>query len=455
MPISNINKPTISQIIMMGDSLSDRGTMVERKLFGIIPIKLLLGLAGRSPRGRFTNGYAWSDMFSTNLVNELIIDSLKKQNKDATDIADDIIHQKNSLHQELKHNYTLTQDKKVNYKGKPFIRTYTEGGLTSHSYRYQLSTSIARFFSRLILATLEDKRQLVQQDDLILKISPEEKLETLIIEWSGGNDLITVNREPSFKEADDAVKARIKNIERMIDQGYRHFILMNLPDLTTTPRYRKKSKEENLLAKGVIEYFNEQLKIACNELLLKNPHCKIRLFDIDSQFKDVYHHPEKYHIDPDKRDIPYYESKDFKPSKNGKPNPASGYMFSDDIHPSGDMHSLMATRFYDYFSNKYELEASGRSEKKSTPKHTLDDSVLLFAFKRPSYQSIFSSKSGLNIPNNLPKLSKADIVKDKATFAIETKPHWIDNKHGFFVVNNQLSKDEGSKVKIDPGIHIN
>ncbi|VVC75314.1 hypothetical protein AQUSIP_06030 [Aquicella siphonis] len=73
------NKPTISHFVMMGDSLSDRGTMDRRKLFGVIPMSWLSGLAGRSPRGRFTNGFAWSDYISAMLADEFIIQHAEKK----------------------------------------------------------------------------------------------------------------------------------------------------------------------------------------------------------------------------------------------------------------------------------------------------------------------------------------------------------------------------------------
>ena len=53
------NRKKITQLIIMGDSLSDRGTLNQRKLFGLIPMSYLSGLSSKSPRGRFTNGFLW------------------------------------------------------------------------------------------------------------------------------------------------------------------------------------------------------------------------------------------------------------------------------------------------------------------------------------------------------------------------------------------------------------
>ncbi len=48
----------ISRFLMMGDSLSDWGSVKRRHLLGFIPMSWIAGLDKNSPKGRFTNGYA-------------------------------------------------------------------------------------------------------------------------------------------------------------------------------------------------------------------------------------------------------------------------------------------------------------------------------------------------------------------------------------------------------------
>ena len=113
-------------------------------------------------------------------------------------------------------------------------------------------------------------------------ISNEQKAETLIMEWSGANDLVTVNAEPSIAEADRAIAARIDNVKKLIAAGYRNFVLFNLPNLSLTPRYQALSKEAQDNAKKCTDYFNEQLKKACEQLNEDYPHCSIDPFDINT-----------------------------------------------------------------------------------------------------------------------------------------------------------------------------
>lgn len=58
----------ISHIVMMGDSLSDRGTADNAEILGCIPMRWFAGLVGTSPKGRFTNGYVWADVISSFLL---------------------------------------------------------------------------------------------------------------------------------------------------------------------------------------------------------------------------------------------------------------------------------------------------------------------------------------------------------------------------------------------------
>ncbi len=56
-------KPTkITHLVVLGDSLSDRGTLNKRELLGFIPMSYLSGLRSKSPKGRFTNGFLWGIM---------------------------------------------------------------------------------------------------------------------------------------------------------------------------------------------------------------------------------------------------------------------------------------------------------------------------------------------------------------------------------------------------------
>lgn len=239
----------ISHMAILGDSLSDRGTANREDAWGCIPLAWLAGLNGDSPDGRFTNGYVWSDMVGSLFASTFLIEQLKKEGAYANeDLADAVITHDPKIEKELD-NYNLKNDCFLNYKKQNFMRSYAEGGLSSYNYSWKPSSSFTRFVTRTMLSHLAQKRNEMLNDDEIQQLSKKQKAQTLVIEWSGANDLITMNARPSNLEVNRALAERIKNLKILIQNGYRHFVLFNLPNLALTPRFqnmggRKEIKSE-------------------------------------------------------------------------------------------------------------------------------------------------------------------------------------------------------------------
>jgi hypothetical protein len=371
-----IPKITISNLIFICDSLADRGTLYNRKLFGFIPMSLVTGLKGKSPDGSFTNGYTWSEDLITALVSEFTINKIKnKKHLTPCDIADAIVNQDVWIRWDVDNYYNLKNSLYVNFKGKNFVRDYSEGGLSSHNYKWAPTTNVSLFFTRMILSNLHEKRKKLINFDEINQLSKHYKEHTLIIEWSGANDLITLNKRPSIKEADKAIAGRMKNLEKLIEHGYCHFVLFNLPDLSLTPRFQARSEEERLNASSCSHYFNKKFKKKCKEMQKKYKHCTIDIFDIDTRFKDMYDHPEKYHLDKDKLTTPYTTSSDFKMLKNGT-SPVDGYMFWDDVHITADAHAELAKQLFEQFRQSINFTApSSLMKEPGKAKHNLRHSI--------------------------------------------------------------------------------
>jgi phospholipase/lecithinase/hemolysin len=368
----------IRQLVVLGDSLSDRGTLDKRKLLGFIPLSYLSGLSKKSPKGRFTNGYLWGDYVSAATAEEFAICHVRKElnlNHDAranADISDEFLTN-SALRKENQNAFSLNNDRHVLFKGTRFARYYCEGGLTAYDYSKDLTLDPTIEFPRLILSTLKKKRDELLDDDKKYQVSKFEKSETLVIEWSGANDLVTLNPRPTHEEADKAVNERIKNIEKLIQNGYRNFVLFNLPNLSYTPRYQDKNKKERENASECSEYFNAQLAEQCKALNKKyqDLHIPINLsvFDIATEFERIYKNPEEYGFEKAKLRSPYTSSDEFKKNQENpefekdKISPSEGYMFWDDIHPTADMHNLLAVRFKEYYGIIYEFMSPHHAKK--------------------------------------------------------------------------------------------
>ncbi len=495
-----IAKPVISHFVIIGDSLSDRGTLDHRYFLGFIPMRLLAGLAGKSPRGRFTNGFTWSDDFSATIADEFIIkraernDAPGAQHKyqfdnadiadailthsqsinpksaqlDPTDIADNVIADR-QFDRTIQNSYTLDNDLYVQYRGRDFVRSYDEGGLMAHDYRGAPSYSFSRFFSRLILATLDQKRETMLEHDRQLAIPDSQKQQTLIFEWSGANDLITVNARPSREEADKAIQARILNAEKLILAGYRHFVLIDQPDLSLVPRFQNMTgaagERERQNAKNICAYFNNKLKEECAKLQTKykDNNCSVEVFEISNYFADVYKdtleqtHRYPCHFEKDKIKQPYTKSKDFG-IRNGL-SPASGYMFWDDVHPTADLHEVLEQQLYKEYSEKYQF-STPRFE---TPKMLCDAFIKKFV---ELFDTDIHGCFGLFRRTNLPRIDfskpttaivailRHALYNDgKRTRKALTELQWID---GAGNINTQIPALKDAKDELDavikPGI---
>lgn len=437
-------KPDVSRVVSMGDSLSDRDTLAKRYLFGVISLGWLTGLNAHSPLGRFTNGLVWTDYFSSMLAEDFLIH--KESDKDASahqtvdfdaaDEADDILtgdHKNHRIPKDklepseigdaildldprikglLAHNYFLNDDRAIRYEGQEFVRTYDEGGLTAHDYSWSLSASPTLLAIRRIVSHLSLKREQLLADDQKHEITMTQKARSLVMELSGANDLFEANARPSREAADLAVKARVRNAELLMKNGYRNFALFNLPDLSLTPYFQAKCKEDQENARTCSAYFNEKLKAEIESLRELYPFCTFEVFDLSSKFTDIYDHPENYRIDPAKQKIPYITSKDFKIEANHT-SPAPGYMFWDIVHPTTAVHDTLARWAYEEVSKKFKFSAPSPLTK-NEPILFVSETALCAAFKkkyniereqqRHGYFAMFVSKT--------PELQKEMTLKE-------------------------------------------
>ena len=407
----------ISEVVLLGDSLMDRGAMYEKKLFGFIPMRWITGLQGKTGGDSFTNGFTWSDYFIAALASEFTIKKLNKEKLfDASDIADAIINNDTHVKSVIGNYYNLKNHASVDFLGKSFIQDYTEGGLTAHDYSWTPSCSISRFFTRLILSTLASKRKELLQYNRKYNISSDQKAKTLIIEWSGANDLITANAKPSKYEVDQAIRARVENIHQLIENGYYNFVLFNQPDLALTPRFQAKNAEERAEATRWCHYFNRRLAIACANIRKDHSDCVIEIFDVAAQFRNLYHNPEKYGLDRHKLGMPFTKSKDFVIKKDGT-SPANGYMFWDDVHPTADAHARLGEEFFAIFKHIFDfVEPSAGRQVVYT-----DDLGMSYPHKKPKATAVrrcrvcsfFSDQTDSAENENRFRIGKLDKGKEK------------------------------------------
>src|SRR3990167_11264202 len=118
-----MSRSLIEDIVVIGDSLSDRGAMAARRLMGVIPMEVLSGLSSKSPDHRFTNGLVWTDYFASMFGTDSGFTALNFD--DPTRVTTS--------------------------SGETLVRTFCEGGATAHDYSSRLTLNVVQAGTQQIL----------------------------------------------------------------------------------------------------------------------------------------------------------------------------------------------------------------------------------------------------------------------------------------------------------------
>ena len=149
-------------------------------------------------------------------------------------------------------------------------------------------------------------------------------------------------------------------LQRLVDKGAKHIMVVNVPDLGRTPVAR------DFDAVDVLTYLSKKH----NEILAKNvaefkkryPDVQWIYYDINVILNDMMNDPQRYGF-TNVTDTCYEEAVR-NPSANSvlrlvasvKPKPTGnacrGYLFFDPVHPSGRAHVLMAERTRQLFDEQ-------------------------------------------------------------------------------------------------------
>jgi phospholipase/lecithinase/hemolysin len=382
-----MTKNDLARMIIFGDSLSDSGNLDERRLFGLFPIPGT-GL-DKSGDGRFADGLVWPDFlalyWADKIFNQAVPnEALRKKLWEA--FVNGLIKPENEvdiLQHHLIRNYaeggsTAATYKILNSLGEDIekgiedlSRDSLEGILKDVEYSVEnpkallssLTDSVKKLGAQGIVINLAIQRhQFLQNEAKLLKGKSADdvkqlKDETLITVWAGANDLITVNKTPTIDEADKAINAIIDHIQTLQNHGYSQFAILNLPDLTKTPFYQKaldkgeiKSADIKEIQK-VIQYYNSRLESECAKL-----QSKPNVFDVYTQFNEVYDNPQKYGFDPNLLKKPLSDDPNWKPTPGIAPAEDTGAMFWNDVHPSSKMQAIICQKFLEKLQDIYSLD---------------------------------------------------------------------------------------------------
>lgn len=433
-------KEQIKYLVVLGDSLSDRGTFKTKKSWlGPLILK-------DSPKARFTDAEVWGDVLARDLADKAIhkkLVKLKQKVEAYTKKCEQDLDAKQRKHYEhklsnakkaieaLKLERTSTaHHRKVNYAGQRFFRSYAEGGLTTGIHSLFEWQPINILSSRALLTNMKEKIKRLLRDDKYYSTSDKQKKQTLVVEWSGANDLLTVNKELSFEVAEKAVHDRIKHVRSLVDQGYTHVVLFNLPDFSLTPRFQARSKKEQQKARAVSNYYNDLLKKEMDKLKTEVQVEQLDVFDVNTLFKQEINARLK-------KGEKVFE---IAPSTGVEGSGAhQNYLFFDDVHPTAQLQNKIASQFLKSYGEKIDITPEVLSAQELFEQfkaiaqavgHCEIDLEALEAEKKGNYQAVFETlfKHSLKKPRS--NVSKA--LKRGQFFTSEVHPELVQARQKHF-----------------------
>lgn len=187
--------------------------------------------------------------------------------------------------------------------------------------------------------------------------------DNLYFVWIGGNNYLGVP-----ENMDETVNTVITGIEqqlgRLAKRGARRVVIMGLPNIGNTPLAKELDAETQLSA--FTETHNTRLKEMHQRLMVAYPNVRWLFFDVDHVFSDIYARPSAYQINetqatcydalvtPSSPQTVINMAASVHPKKNMSAGIQSceGYMFFDLIHPTQQMHRLIAEYMHRFLIEK-------------------------------------------------------------------------------------------------------
>lgn len=159
----------------------------------------------------------------------------------------------------------------------------------------------------------------------------------LFVIWAGANDYLGANHFNIKRQTDHTVPVgNIRSsIEWLADKGGMHFLVPNLPSLGETPRYKGTATETQLADR--IAGHNQLLDTSLDTFAETHPDIDIIKFDSATLLQQFQATPDTWQ---------FTNTTDQVASATPGTD-TSGYLFWDDIHPSGLAHQSFARAVFE------------------------------------------------------------------------------------------------------------
>ncbi|MDP5009367.1 MAG: SGNH/GDSL hydrolase family protein [Glaciimonas sp.] len=168
----------------------------------------------------------------------------------------------------------------------------------------------------------------------------------------GANDLINYNRT-----VDQIITAQRTALEKLINAGGRHILLLNLPDISRAPVFLLRSGRD-IVAAQVVDY-NQRLTALVSSLRTKyGATLDLNIFDANALFADLMSNPAKYQVSNTTDSCLNINSAAstnylYKQTPRTICNNPDAFVFWDSLHPTSHTHKLLANSVAGFVSQRY------------------------------------------------------------------------------------------------------
>lgn len=122
-----------------------------------------------------------------------------------------------------------------------------------------------------------------------------EKDKHLYVIWVGSNDYIQGRTDIEYATT-NTIETIKKQIDWLIYYGAKHFLLLNLPDLSLTPEVMQKGPTFSEHVAKLSQSHNEKFTALIENLKKEYPDSKFFLLNIADYFHDIMTHPDEFHL---------------------------------------------------------------------------------------------------------------------------------------------------------------
>ncbi|WP_367606310.1 SGNH/GDSL hydrolase family protein [Legionella sp. W05-934-2] len=191
--------------------------------------------------------------------------------------------------------------------------------------------------------------------------------ESLYVIWIGANNYLILPDDED--ETVDTVKqGTSKALDKLINAGAKHFLVLNLPELSRTPLAKSMGEEEHDKLARYTQKHNAMLDQVMETYRKKHPDVHWYFYNVHQMFNKALETPENYDI-TNVTDMCFEEDlaanvrlqpviRMEKLFNIAPPSDCEHYLFFDPVHPTAKAHQIMAKEVLAELSDVFDTSST-------------------------------------------------------------------------------------------------